>query len=619
MSLNVSELYKKIEEDPEFINTLSQSQIEELLKAKNSHIKPNENESVAITFANMYEKYITRNITTGLIGFLFQYAHEYEPSYENKSYTIKDLLLHNPNLLSGESFFESKEKYDDSELVGIIEREVNALKRLQESKVKYAELKNKIDLMESDLQKSKDEISKVDRSKIKSEDGGLDLFYDDIDAIKSTESTIKTHKDNLESVNKEIIEIRYNLSRFILDNGLEMDRRIDSYADEYKKSTNDPIYDISDKSVIVPQEFIKNNILAFLKNMFRFDVAKDAVQSYDPAKLELIVSEKSGLVTDTKDPMRIPLVNIKTAINSINSIESIESECLVNMPNDIKVSLLNVINNIPRNDLQDLLSDSNYEKTQFELYKLYKDISSTIENIPSEDFFAKFSIYYNYYNSRIRDVSNTLYPDKPYFNAMILVHKYFNGDTDKLFDEYCTENYDKFTGYVNNIKFGMPTIINSDINEDTTKFYGGNDDMLRRILDRYETEAKMGDKLMKNKITANKAESFKRTGAMSESKGALDKKDNELIKATGGNISDFKLIKKCAELTKRIKEIEEAHVSKGGIMDGITRYRYNALVDEQKRTMELIKVPEKAVLVNGLINTGKEFKKDNVILSTEDL
>lgn len=615
MSLNVSEIYKKIEEDPEFINTLSQSQIEELLKAKNSHIKPNEHESVAITFANMYEKYITRNITTGLIGFLFQYAHEYEPSFENKSYTIKDLLIHNPNLLSGEDFFDSKEKYDDSELVGIIEREVNALKRLQDSKVKYNELKNKTDLLESNLQKSKESISKVDRSKIKSEDGGLDLFYDDIDSIKTTESTIKTYKDNLESINKEIIEIRYNLARFILDNGLEMDRRIDSYADEYKKCSTDPIYDVLDKSVIVPQEFIKNNILAFLKHMFRFDVAKDAVESYDQSKLDLIKKETSQLVVDTKDPMRIPLINIETAISDFKPT----NEYLGCMPDDIKVSLLNVINNIPRNNLQDLISDSNYEQTQLELYSLYKDIEPTIKNIPSEDFFAKFSIYYNYYNSRIRDVSNTLYPDKPYFNAMILVHKYFNGDTDKLFDEYCTENYDKFTGYVNNIKFGMPTIINSDINEDTTKFYGGNDDMLRRILDRYENDAKMGDKLMKNKITSNKAESYRRTGAMSESKGTLDKQDNELIKATGGNMSDFKLIKKCAELTKKIKEIEEAHISTGGIMDGITRYRYNVLLDEQKKTMELIKVPEKAVLVNGLINTGKEFKRADVILSTEEL
>lgn len=615
MSLNVSEIYKKIEEDPEFVNTLTKEQIEELLKAKNSHIKPNENESVAISFNNMAEKYITRNITTGLIGFLFQYAHEYEPSNENKSYSIKSLLTHNPSLLSGEDFFDSKDKYDDSELVSIVEREVNTLKKLQEAKHKYNELKAKVDSYEFELKKSKDIISKTDRSKLKSEDGSLDAFYNDVDLIKESESTIETYKQNLDILNKEIIEHRYNLARFILDNGLEMDRRIDSFAKDYKRVSEDSIFDISPKSVIVPQEFIKNNILAFLKNMFRFDVAKDAVDSYDPTKLELIKSETSNMVIDTKDPTRIPLINIKTAIESGKPT----NDYLISMPNDIKVSLLNVINNIPHNKLQDLISEPNYEQTQMELYTLYKDIQPTIENIPSEDFFAKFSIYYNYYNSRIRDVSNTLYPDKPYFNSMILVHKYFNGDTDKLFDEYCIENYDKFTGYVNNIKFGMPTIINSDINEDTTKFYGGNDDMLRRILDRYENDAKMAEKLMKNKMTSNKADSFKKTGVMSESKGTLDKRDNDLIKATGGNIADFKLIKKCAELTKRIKEIEDSHISTGGIMDGITRYRYNALVDEQKRTLELIKVPDKGVLINGFINTGKELKKEEIILSADDL
>lgn len=631
---NIEDIYKKINEDPSIVNTLSKEEIEKLLEATNFKTESSEDESVVLSFANMQEKYMIRNVTTALIGFLFQYAHEYSPKFENCSFDIKSLMTHNPKLLNTEDFFEQKEMYDDNKLIEIIERQVNTLKLLQNSKDRYEELSKRIEQDSIKVNELKEKLSKINPKELKSEDGSEIMFQESIESFNDLQSALETDKKVLSNIKYEISENKYNLARYMIDNGLEMDRRIDDYAQNLENAKKDiksidnnirnifkydPIYDISKKSIIVPQDFIKDNILDFLKHMFRFDIAKDAVENYDKTKIELIKSETSDLLIDTKDPMRIPLDNILNSIkeSNIDSTE-VKNEYLINIPTDIKNSLLTVINNIPRNKLQELVNEENYEHTQIELYKLFNEIKPTLENIPSQDFFTKFGIYFNFYRSRIKDVTNTLYPDKPYFSALIQVYKHFKGDVQKQFENFCNENYNKFTGMVSNVVFGKPLIISTDVNEETTKFYSGNNDILMRILDKHAEDEKMSDEMMKNKIMINKAEAYKRNGVMSDGKGKLNKAENKLIKSTGGDIADIKLIKKYAELSQKIKEIENNNKLNGGIMDGITRYKYNELINEQTKLMDLIKAPNKANIIKTFINDGKELKHSDEYINIPD-
>jgi hypothetical protein len=122
---------------------------------------------------------------------------------------------------------------------------------------------------------------------------------------------------------------------------------------------------------------------------------------------------------------------------------------------------------------------------------------------------------------KLRNITEALYPERPYFDFAIALWETFEADTAKdaanKFDMHCQKNKSQFRHDVVSINYGTWTMLgNFGGNRERVNYYNGATDILKKIEERSAEDSKFGADLMKKRVEKVKAVNIAHDGPDAE-------------------------------------------------------------------------------------------------------
>lgn len=406
--------------------------------------------------------------------------------------------------------------------------------------------------------------------------------------------------------------------------------------EELKSSLMEKLDKLSENNFHFPEKQARSIIKSFLGDLFQFDPNKHVRKAnidLDAIQEELKTIGANQVYHDPKDPIR---PTIKSLLKSNITIQEEHKESYRIITNDQEN--YNAVSRILSD--QSLLNATKMAIENQEIYTSYlmpllpnsKVIPAT-EVIPPTDVFYRWS-YYNQVNlEEIRKVTQALYLEKPDLDLLFGAWTTLEGTCEKVdeeFNQYCKLHQSEFVADIKAIEFGNWTFI-ADVkkNREKIQFYNKNTEVLKRILDRYEEDKKLGSELMKNRIKQKKAKNIAEDGPddegiagysefMSKNMSGLEKgisrEDMLRLERANGSIKAAKELEYLDELENNLKKIED--------INSIEYQELKAKIEEAKM---MINIPDDSVQVDVFVNdtsdenNGENFKKSTFYTKSEEL
>ncbi len=134
-----------------------------------------------------------------------------------------------------------------------------------------------------------------------------------------------------------------------------------------------------------------------------------------------------------------------------------------------------------------------------------------LNNIPPNDIYGRFQYYYDVNYEELREAVNYLYNDKPDIEVAINIYDTFNS-IDEC-NEYINKNKDKvITNIMTLTNYKWNLLGSFKQNRDRISFYNENTQILENILKQQEEDAKMGKKLLDERVRKKKIKNVKEYG-----------------------------------------------------------------------------------------------------------
>ena len=220
--------------------------------------------------------------------------------------------------------------------------------------------------------------------------------------------------------------------------------------------------------------------------------------------------------------------------------------------------------------------------------KLIKETKFT-KNIPPNDIYCRFQYYYDVNYEDLREAVMYLYNEKPDTEVAINIYETFDSLTEC--DEYINKNKDKvITNILSLTNYKWNLLGSFKQNRDRIKFYNENTKVLENILKQQEDDAKMGKKLLDDRVRKKKIKNVKEYG----------KTDPKVAQYLKENPSGVALDAKQVEILEdTVKVTEEFEISENG-----------ATVDEEGTPMDAIEIGVTSInLKDNKVSTSKIYTK----------
>lgn len=163
----IDDIVKELETNPEKINDLTDEQAIEVDKYLNPYGATiyGEDKYTCVSFTNLKEKYMQKLLTTGLIGFTFQMAREYEIDDEDLDDNYKQLL-------DKEQFYEYSENPDkkNPEFMKNYEKNLYLEIKFDMIKTKLKEQLNEEESKESEIESDENIFKNLEKYKLTEEE-----------------------------------------------------------------------------------------------------------------------------------------------------------------------------------------------------------------------------------------------------------------------------------------------------------------------------------------------------------------------------------------------------------------------------------------------------------------
>ena len=556
----INALIKDIEENPDKIldkTYLTDEQILRINKKLNpySYTKKQESEEkkvAMISYTNVEEEYTKRFLMTSLVGFIYRMLEEVELSEEVRSYT------------------EEGEKVDEELPKSITEP------------FTYNKLKGLYDTIGSVLPTLK-KIEESDQ-KIKLRKSALDIEGRSL----SSEDTAQLCENS-----KRKGALLYGLSYTLIEAGRDTERRLketialcEPYEDVMTEVRKRPIKLTPPPSLrIVPNDNAKDIIRDFLNSYFEYNPDEHVKSAHDEEKMMKVMNEK-GIVRD--DSSRPSLRLLQSRVHAKNEIV----ERILNCREDYNfyLYLLNrrydssFINTVKR-----VLEDM--DNVWYDLLPIREEFSLA-DIIPPQDTFNRWDYYMEVYMEEIRKVVHCVYHEKPYYDLMFIIYDILEGDEKKLEKDKATF-YTKYgqtvAGPVYGVEVGNWVIMsNFKENRKEVDMEGRHTEILKRILDRYEEDKKLGKDLMMKRVKKSKKKNIEEVGP-----------DAEIMKEYQAQLHDLSALG--AEKGLSEEELRELENIKNNMV----------------QVEEVADVPDDAIQVNVFRHDTKTGKLSKNVIYTE--
>jgi hypothetical protein len=440
---------------------------------------------------------------------------------------------------------------------------------------------------------------------------------------------------DIDVLNDMQLNVKEELSPFINDMKNELDDETKS-PEELKSSLTEKLNALSEQKFKFTEKQGKVIIKSYLNDLFKFDPNKHVRKAnidFDAIREELKTIGENQIYYDPKDPIRATLKSILSSN--------------ITVQNEHKEMYRIITNNQENyNAVSRILSDKSLmDATQMainnnEIFSTYltplrpnSEVIPTTEIIPPTDTFYRWS-YYNEVNcEEIRKVTEALYLEKPDLDLLFGAWTTIEGTHEQVneqYNQYCQMHQSEFVADIKSIELGKWTII-ADVkkNREKIEFYNKNTDVLKRILDRYEEDKKLGSELMKNRIKQKKAKNIQEDGPdnegiseyseftsknMSGLERGISREDMLRLEKAKGSIKAAKELEYLDELENQIKQIEDTN-----------SIEYNELKKKIEDIKMILNIPENSLQVDVFVNdtsddnNGESFKKNTFYTKSEEL
>jgi len=611
--MDFDSLVKDILENPELIlqSDLSEDDLFEIQKRINPYASfsaeniddPNFKKILVCSYTNLREEYIKKFLTTSIIGFIYQMFNEYEIDEQNRQISINN-------------------DYKINEIKDIIQK----LLKSEDATTETATEATPEVATEATTETATEATTEA---------------ATETSTETATEAGEVTLEDNISSDLDEILpsnvsdNVLDNVSNNLSDNlsNTELLNLCISKLEILEKNISEPI--------IIPESKSKEFINNFLSSLFKFDPNVHVRSaSIDESKIEEEVKNILGneVVFDAKDPSRLPLKtllarNIKKDESHLYTYSKIvESQNIYNSFCTIlgDDSLITAMEHVIK------------EQLAFKAYLLplpeNSDVLNATKVIPPSDTFHRWNYYTEVNFEEIRRVTAALYFEKPDLDLLFAPWNIIEGEPDVVdaeFNKYCQKYQTDFPAEIKSLEFGQWAFIGDfKQNREKIEFRNKNTEILKRILDRYEDDKKLGTELMRNRIRQKKAKNIAEDGPDAEGlaqyrsvhgislpggEKVISNEEMLRLEKTKGNIKAAKELEFIEYLENRILEIQ--HFEKNRPLTTAETQELEKLLERLESAHQMAEVPDNAIQVDVFTTDTKtgDFKKTSFYTKSEEL
>jgi hypothetical protein len=211
------------------------------------------------------------------------------------------------------------------------------------------------------------------------------------------------------------------------------------------------------------------------------------------------------------------------------------------------------------------------------------------KNIPPNDTYCRFQYYYDVNYEELREAVMYLYNEKPDTEVAINIYETF--DTLDECNEYINTNKDKvITNILTLTNYKWNLLGSFKKNRERITFYNENTKILENILKQQEEDAKMGKKLLDERVRKKKIKNVKEYGK-------TDPKVLQYLKENPNEITES--AEKIEILEDKIKVTEEVEISEFG-----------AKVDDEGTPLDAVEIGVTSInLKDNKVSTSKIYTK----------
>jgi hypothetical protein len=395
------------------------------------------------------------------------------------------------------------------------------------------------------------------------------------------------------------------------------------------------------KEVEIPNTSCKDIINHFLHDLFKFDPNKHVkLASIDESKIEEEVVSICGnsVYIDKQDPSRIPYKSLLLKkINKLPEHDDAYSTIMENQENYNAICRILSDDKIAES-AQVAINNREAFSTYLMPLKENSEVMPALEIIPPRDTFHRWTYYMQVNYEELRKVTASLYLDKPDIEFAIGAWTTFEGEekeVDAEYDKYCQMHQSEFVSDIKAIQFGNWTLLGDfKKNREKINFYNKNTEALKRILDRYEDDKKLGSELMKNRIRQKKAKNIAEDGPDSNGlaqyrhisgssiPGAEKVISNEemlRLEKAKGNIKaakELEYLEYLEEQEKKYQAMEQSRPLTNG-----EKTEYDNIKQKLIAAHEMAEVPSDGIQVDVFVTDSEtgDFKKSSFYTKSEEL
>lgn len=462
------------------------------------------------SYSNLQEDYMSRVEMTSLVGFVYRMYKEYEIDPDDASF-IDERRVDTKELDT-----ISTQPYDVPKIEGMIKKLNNIVVEIKSVKEMIEKLKYKFVSLELEDKKPTDEDKAI------------------------LEQAVKSHT-----------AMSYALIQLLIDYGLDAGNRVHNVIQECRKY-KDVVEEINKmgirlppkpEQVFIPKDVAKNLIKKFLDKYFEYD-PDEHVKSAIDKKLE-----NSGGDYDQFDPSRPTMKFLKAAA------EHPEYKDIYNDRQTYNACM----HLLQRPELLEQLH-KNREKMVKDLTKINTAVE-LVEHIPPADTFHRWNYYKEVNMEEIRNVVNAVYHEKPLFEFMVNIYDVVEGTSEELEAErkkFAARYNEELSSDLNVAELGKWTVLaNYKKNREKIDFYNRHTEVLKRIMEQHENDKKLGQDLMKKRVTKAKSKNIEKEGKDAEILAEYKKQVSDLSTLGATKVLSAEERRAIEDAKKAIKDIEE--------------------------------------------------------------
>lgn len=566
---------------------------------------------VVCSYTNMREDYLTRFVTTGLVGFIFQMLHEWEVPADARRWIPKAKA---PDAAPWDPAALAKQLEAGLELARLA---ADAAAEAAAAKTAAAEADV---CAETPEQKAAAAEAAAAADSTAAKAAGLLYAATHFTHSLGEKSTARLHPTAQAGL--KYPSVREVLSRYPLPPPASQ--------------------------VEMPPALAKDIIGGFLRHWFRFDPSIHVRSGHNAAQIEKAVAaaqigEGAPVLVDTLDPGHLTL---EAVLAAAPKPEAEHQEAVRYILGNQR--RYDAVAQLLRDD--DLVEAALVAVESADAFRHYlfpvaagDPARPAAENIPPQDTFHRANYFREVNFEKIRTITEAIYPERTDFEMCFAPWAVLEGtekEVKEAFDRFCQKHEKELMSSIKSIEFGAWGLI-ADFAENRKRieFYNRNTEVLKRIIDRHAEDKRIGAELMRNRVKTLKAQNIAQEGPDAPGLSAykrdaasrgqdLNAKGVERVisaeemrrleKARG----DLKAAKELEHLDALLKTVEdlEGMEARGATLNPEEREQLRRAREDIPRAREMLEVPDDGVQVDVFSSdpTTGEFKKSSFFTRSEE-